>query len=524
MLLKEFFVKLGLDVDAASWAAGDLAVKGLVGSLGLIADVARSVFGGLKEAFIDYNADIEKTKLRLAGIASMNLKVPWDKAKESADELYEGLREDAAKTPADTKELVDFATEISNAYMGATKSAKGLREFTTGAVVASKMLGMSGTAGLDIQQAIAGTVGVRDRFARAMIEGELKMTLEQFKSKKVEERVQLLAKAFNSPTVQAAMKEFESNWEGVTSTLKDNIDLIKGEVGKEFFDSLKKVLKFIGDWVQANRTKITDFFKALSKPFVAIYNIGEAVVKVIMALINWYYQAGPILGTLSTLMSAIIVAMMIFGAVSVRSALASAAAWVIAQLPLLATAALIAAIILIAEDLIVGMEGGESAIFKLFDAWSDFIDEWLTANSDNWLINALKVLWDALTHTGELWDTIVKGWGEILDNFVKWVKGLFSGLWDDIKGGASAVLDMLNPFSGIGGGDYKASDAMNKALALHPPMYGLSPIPVNRTSTASIGTLNVTTTGEPTDVAGKIRETLENFMGTHLREAAEGVR
>jgi TP901 family phage tail tape measure protein len=61
------------------------------------------------------------------------------------------------------------------------------------------------------------------------------------------------------------------------------------------------------------------------------------------------------------------IAIVLFKAKSIAAALASAAAWVISALPLLAIAALIAGLILLVEDLWVMFEGGDSVMGDVFD-------------------------------------------------------------------------------------------------------------------------------------------------------------
>jgi hypothetical protein len=370
VILRELFVKLGLDVDAQSFARGQLVADGLKKGLDLIVDAARNVVRGLDDALIGFNARAEQSKMGLAGIAGMNLKLPWEEAKKAADELYAGLQEDAAKTPAETSELVEFSQQIAGAYLAAGKNMKDLRQFTTQAVVAAKMLKAEGTAATDIKQAIQGRVGVKDMFASNIVKS-LGMTNEQFNAKSMQERADLFAKGLNNPTIRAAMEEYETQWDGVTSTLKDNIAIILGEVGKPLFNALKKLLGRIGRWVQDNKGAIVKFFKPMGDAMAFLVKNGESVILVLKG---------------------ITAALLVMNAASIAAAAKSAIAWTIAAAPFLAIGAAIAGILLFLDDIRVFREGGDSLIGE----WADTIKEWQKPNAnDPWWLKAIKelVIW-----------------------------------------------------------------------------------------------------------------------------------
>lgn len=366
MILRELFVKLGLDVDQASFAKGQLAANLVAKAVTSAFDMAVRAVGGLEDALIGFNARAEQSKMGLAGIAGMNLKLPWEEAKAAADELFKGLQEDAAKTPAETSELVDFAQQIAGAYLAAGKNMKDLRQFTTQAVVAAKMLRAEGTAATDIKQAIQGRVGVKDMFAANVI-NSLGMSIEQFNKKSMQERADLFAKGLNNPTIRAAMLEYETQWDGVTSTIKDNISIMLGEVGKPLFEFFKKNLVDLGKWIMKNRETWEKWGKAISRDLVVITSSVMSLIKFVGGGLSSAFEYLGRTGKIA------------FGVL--------AAVIAAAMSPLTAMVAALSFVMLVFDD-IRGYREGEDSLFGTF---KDELASWLKPNeNDPWWLSALK--------------------------------------------------------------------------------------------------------------------------------------
>ena len=383
MVLRELFVRLGLQVDESAFAKGTLAANALSKAVGVAMNFASNAVRGLDDALIGFNARAEQAKMGLAGIAGMNLKLPWEEAKKAADELYAGLQEDAAKTPAETAELVDFSQQIAGAYLAAGKNMKDLRQFTTQAVVAAKMLKAEGTAATDIKQAIQGRVGVKDMFAANVI-NSLGMSIEAFNAKSMQERADLFAKGLNNPTIRAAMEEYETQWDGITSTIKDNVSIILGEIGKPLFGFLKRTLGGIGAWVQRNRDPIVKFFKAWAASvgdfFDRVYKAGAFVVRIFMQAgqgVKFLYGE---MNTLRAVISRVVDGFRWLWDHGGKAAAQFYAAWRLAMSPF-------TALFLILDD-IRGYMDGEDSLIGRFAEW---LKDWQQPRQgDTWFIVQLK--------------------------------------------------------------------------------------------------------------------------------------
>jgi hypothetical protein len=380
VVVRELAVKLGLDVDQASFAKGKAAADALSGvltkavvggnliakAIGVAMNLAANAVRGLDDALIGFNARAEQAKMGLAGIAGMNLKLPWEEAKAAADELYRGLQEDAAKTPAETSELVEFSQQIAGAYLAAGKNMKDLRQFTTQAVVAAKMLKAEGTAATDIKQAIQGRVGVKDMFASNIVKS-LGMTNEEFNKKTMQERADLFAKGLNNPTIRAAMAEYETQWDGVTSTIKDNIAIALGEVGKPLFEFFKKNLIDLGKWIIKNKGDFIKWGKVIITDLIAITSLVVNVVKWIG--VSWVDGFNK-MGSAGKIAIGII-----------------AVALVALMSPFTAIVAAVSAVMLLFDD-IRGYFAGEDSLTGDF---IEFINSWLvTKPGDSWFVAEIK--------------------------------------------------------------------------------------------------------------------------------------
>jgi hypothetical protein len=367
MVLRELFIKIGFDVDAKGLSQAENSLKRFTEKVtDSVYQAAVNAVRALDDALIGFNARSEQARMGLAGIAGMNLKLPWEEAKKAADELYAGLQADAAKTPAETSELVDFAQEIAGAYLQAGKNMKDLRQFTTQAVVAAKMLRAEGTAATDIKQAIQGRVGVKDMFASNVIKS-IGMTNEQFNAKTMKERADLFAKGLNNPTIRAAMEEYEGQWDGVTSTIKDNVAIILGEIGKPLFAFFKKHLIELGKWVIKNKDAFEKWGKVIITDLVAITSLIGGVVKLIA--VSWV-EGFNRMGTAGKVAIGGI-AVLLVGLLS----------------PFTAIVAAVSAIMLLFDD-IRGYFAGEDSLTGDF---VDFVKSWFEPKADDsWFVAEIK--------------------------------------------------------------------------------------------------------------------------------------
>lgn len=496
MILQEFFVKLGLNVDAASFAKGQLAVNGISFALSKLGQYAAAGIESAFDALIGFNARAETIKMSLAGIMGMNLKLPWVEAKNAADSLFKDLQEQAATTPATTSELVNFARDISSAYFQAGKSVKDLAKFTADSVVAAKMLNLEGIAPLDVTQALQGRVTQRDRFARAMIEGELKMKIEDFNKKSITQRADLWTQAINSPTMQAARAEYDRTWTGATSNIKDRLGIMFGEMGQTMFQDLKKGAILVAKYLKEHKKDIKEFFMpfltairhmayfvvAAYRSFALLYNVLEKYPPLII----------PLIGLFMTL-----------GGISVGTALAAAAAW------LLPVAAIVA-LVLILEDLYVFFQGGDSLIGDMFKG----------GEMPGWM-RAIKDTIDGFMHLGDVWEGFKIAAADALAWLAQKIDDFFGWMGRKAKEAGEAIIDAINPFSGNSMFSPVTMDAI-KSLATPPTASSVGAAMQNFTMRMGDITVNAPT-GDGKEIAGALKRLLDEHIEVMMRSASVGV-
>lgn len=300
MLLTEFFAKLGLNVDAQSFAKGQLAADALKGALGLIADAAKAV-----------------------GKAMVDMTIGTVKAADHIDEV-------AQSTGLSTDELQELAYAGSFSSLSMEDMAQSigfLSKNMEGAASGSKELKATfKELGVPIQNAdgtLRGTNDVlgdlADAFA-AMPSGPKKVALSmQIFGRSGKQLIPLLNAGRaglenfrkeahrlgvvmdedlikRSAEVDDNLNRLEQGWEG-----------IKIAVGRELLPVLSGLAETTLDWVMANREAIASgikgFFEAIATAARATYDAVVFLVDGVKQFIEEFKKGeGPIFTVVSTLL------------------------------------------------------------------------------------------------------------------------------------------------------------------------------------------------------------------------------
>lgn len=526
MKLTSFFASLGLEVDGASFATGIAAVEGVRIVLAGLKEIAHDA----SEAFIGFNASVEAMKMRLTTMAQMNLKVPFEEAKAAADHLFEGLQEDALKTPATTRELTDFAAQVAGVVLKAGKSMDDLRAITGGTVVLAKSQDMGQYAAIQTQEALMGVVRVNQRFSRFMIEQAMGMTRAQFIALDPAKRIEKWTAALQSPAVKQAMKEYETNWAGVTSSIVDIKEIVLGAIGKPLFEELKVRLLAFKNWLLSHRKDIEEFGGKLMNVFLAfirsIERIGKLAAKEFDVFMKKLKEAGIPISKLDLAMGALVIAMTLATAAAVGLAIRMAIAFTLAAAPVLALGAILAIIYLIVEDIIVGLNGGHSVLRDLYHEWQDFLrdfskpqegDSWFTTLLRDWarLLSDVRVAWWELKH--DILST---------DGFKDWIKSKIP--MNPLPDGRMVDADEALRYYEDHPTRMKA-DARYEAGPFHSGYTGTlgrdaAPAPGNTFTFGDTTISVVAPPGADADELGKIvGKSLQDFWDKQMRRAAPGV-
>lgn len=255
-------------------------------------------------------------------------------------------------------------------------------------------------------------------------------------------------------------------------TLGDNFDRLMGAgrgiahtIGAELIPGLVDLTDRAIAWWKVNRKEVMGAvvagFRAISK-VVSLLGVG------LRFLAESWRAIALVLGS-------VVLAALIANAAAVYSvtagyigmALAStvaaakaALAWAIAAWPLIALAALIAAVILIVEDLWTSFTGGEGLILGLLEDWTRFYDSILKDDADDWWITRMI-------------KAAARALADLQGSFEK-----LQAWWDSgLSKVATVVLNHMQPgglFRGAGGASSPAAAAALQTSATPPAVGGNS--------------------------------------------------
>lgn len=261
----------------------DKAGRGLLRTIKMVAAGAVVGFGmrAGKKWLIDYNSQLEDAKLKMTGLISLNMGGEWAANQKKANNLISQFRTDAISSAGTMQDFAEFSGMITGPILRAGMSMKDLREITKGGVVAAKAFGIeAGMAALDIEQALAGTLTKKDRFARALLE-PMGITTEMWNEMATETPELIgknLVKAFNQPALKQMADAYKTSWSGVTSTLKDNLQQTLGKVGLPLMKALVKEVKSINEYFMKNPEKVEQFVKRVSEGLVTGFSAMKSAI------------------------------------------------------------------------------------------------------------------------------------------------------------------------------------------------------------------------------------------------------
>lgn len=209
--------------------------------------------------------------------------------------------------------------------------------------------------------------------------------------------------------------ELGKTWASIEVMLHSFTSTLSGELAPIF----KGMLEDFREWWKENRegvkNKIWLFFRVLSMAARGFW----VVVRLLNSATTFLYNN---LFALSIIMSAVLLRAIVvqarwlgwlivqyaaLGAAALWAGLKAAAAWALAMAPFIAIMALIASLILLMDDFLVWLKGGDSMIGRMWNKFKGLFADWLKPNAeDGWLMKGLK---NALRYIFLIIDAIDKG-------------------------------------------------------------------------------------------------------------------
>lgn len=288
---------------------------GLGGSFGRIAALAGGAFGfsKAKEALIDFNSGLEQGRINIAGMLSQATGQEFGKSMSQATALVGKLQIRARDSIGTTEEMVQMAAMIARPLNAAGMGMKDLEDFTASAVVASKAFGIApDMAARDIEAALMGQLRSVDRYSRALLESKAfggKYVGEEgrarFNALSGAERASEYRKAQTTGGIADMAKAQGQTFAGVTSTLKDQLQIAAGKIGLPLFKAIGAEIKNWNKWIDANGAKIAEFSQKASQGLMEALRMAKSAAgfivkhKDLLLALAKAWAAGKVVGVLT---------------------------------------------------------------------------------------------------------------------------------------------------------------------------------------------------------------------------------
>lgn len=282
-------VKLRYNVDGnlpGAMNKSNAAATGLGRTLSWIGTLAAGAFGfsKAKSVLVDFNSTMEQSRIQMSGMIQLNAKnMDWNQSLGLSNKLIDRLQQRAKASVGTTKDFVDMASMITRPILAAGMSMKDLEEITAGAVVSAKAFNKEADyAARDIEQALAGTLSKKDMFAQSilgptMIKGK-QFTNELFNALKPAERAAHLKKAMGQEALLNMAKAQENSFDGVFSTLVDNLQIALGKIGLPLFVAIKDEIKGWNGWLDRNKATVAEISRSLASGLMKGFQMAKDAI------------------------------------------------------------------------------------------------------------------------------------------------------------------------------------------------------------------------------------------------------
>lgn len=371
MALRELLLHLGVDVD-------DQGVKKANGALNNIRKAA--IAAGAIFVTGKFAQGIGKI-LELGSAANETSNVIQSSFGESADSV-----EDWAKRQADAMGRSKFELREMAAATGAIvepmlKSEKGAADMATQvaqlAVDLGSFFNTSDPAALKALQ--AGLVGSTEpllKFGVVMLQANLQaFALEKGITKQVSamsaaEKTQLRFNFImeNTRKAQGDAAKTSEGYANKTKALQAAVKDSFTEIGKRLVPVFEKLLK-----VLVPLTKRIGIF--LVRAIEVLDGVIGGLVSAVEVVMDTFRGTDGIIEKLALSVGLLGIAMLLFGRKAVFAAIRVAAAWALANLPIIAMLAILAVVLLVIEDVVKFFKGAPSLIGTLVDAFKQWVDD-----------------------------------------------------------------------------------------------------------------------------------------------------
>lgn len=538
MIVRELFAKLGLSVDAASFAVADHMLGAVKSGLGLLVSGAVKAGEGL--------AEIVTKTVETAG-ALNDTSVALGVTTDAIQELGYAAKLNGSSVEGMSDGIRKLSINMVAAASGSEEAAQTFRK-----------LGVQITEGGKLRNADAVIGDIAEKF-KAMPDGARKvaaavslfgksgasliptLTLGRDKLEETRQEARDLGIILDKDVIPSA-DDLGDSWDKI----KLAADGLRYAIAGPLLASLNESAESTLAWIKANRGLIAqrmrsvlmglaDAIKAIASGLALLWRGLNFVIA------RWKLFAVLIISSLAAIVlgnAAAIISFVSLGAAAIGAAISAAAAWAAAAAPFVALAAVITFVLLALEDLWVFLHGGKSLIGDVGGALAklvkDFVDQG-PKDGEHWMLKILRSVLIYLRAVGNYWTFI---FGKIFDG-VTWAAGKIDGLitrleklaaianskWDitgALRRGGQSVIGALNSAGSAVG---NAAESATQLFAPKTPMMSSSPpIAQSKSLTATYApVINQLPGQSATDVANESQRLWSEWMSSEIEGASAAV-
>lgn len=234
----------------------------------VLESAAHGFWDAMKVGIIEMNAELEQFGHTLAlgmaghGVGSFN------QALDASSELIQRMRVDAQQLPGTFTDLRKIMTGVLGPGLGAGMSTSEVEQ------LASRFMASGVSAGLrpDVIGRELGALlhgQMRSNMPILRVMPSFAMDSKTFNALPIAKRVEELQKqagmgdpaSKESKAFKSLLEAAEHSWEGLTSTLKDHVREVLGNMTYHLFNRIKGSLEDINSWYSSNAPRITRWAK-----------------------------------------------------------------------------------------------------------------------------------------------------------------------------------------------------------------------------------------------------------------------
>jgi hypothetical protein len=293
---------------------------------------AAGAFFGLragKAALIDFNANVEETKNKIAGMLALTKKTNLTDELTNADRLFANLQRRAASLPGTTQEYTNMLGQLVRPVTAAGLGMQDLEDITVNAVVAAKAFGVQWeVAARDVQQMLQGQVTAGENQLAQSLGISTAADRKRFNALSADRRAQEVRAKLTQPQITQLAAAQGQTFSGVTSTLKDAVQQFFGKVGIPLFKALTAAVRSLNGWIERSAESIAALATSIGGALATAFEVVSTVV-------GFFIDNADLAISLMVALTTVMVA---FG-------IKSAIAWAIAAAPITLIVAAIAAVV-----------------------------------------------------------------------------------------------------------------------------------------------------------------------------------